>query len=99
MNGLPVTLIEAQTAGLPIYASDTITKEVDISNEINFISLKNSSDIWTKKILNNDNSRKNISKTTIKKAGYDDKIETKKLENLYIELIEKGAINGKSITN
>ncbi len=99
MNGLPVTLIEAQTAGLPIYASDTITKEVDISNEINFISLKNSSDIWTKKILNNDNSRKNISKTTIQKAGYDDKIETKKLENLYIELIEKGAINGKSITN
>ena len=99
MNGLPVTLIEAQVAGLPVYASDTITKEVNISNNINFVSLKNTPDIWVEEILNNDNSRKNISKVTIQKAGYDDKNETKKLENLYIELIEKGAINGKSITN
>lgn len=99
MNGLPVTLIEAQVAGLPVYASDTITKEVNISNNINFISLKDSPDIWAQKILNSDNSRKNISKTTIQKTGYDDRIETEKLKNLYIELIEKGALNGKSITN
>ena len=89
MNGLPVTLIEAQVAGLPIYASSNITREVDISNNIRFISLKESPRIWANEILNSDNNRNIIDFNTIKKMGYDDKNETLKIQNMYLKLIEE----------
>lgn len=40
-EGLPNTVIEAQAAGLYCLVSDTITKEVQISNNIRFINIKN----------------------------------------------------------
>lgn len=98
MNGLPVTLIEAQVAGLPIYASSNITKEVDISSRINFISLQDNPNVWAEKILDGNNMRINIDRKIIQEKGYEDKAEAIKLQNRYIDLIEKGVIDGKSIT-
>ena len=98
MNGLPVSLIEAQVAGLPIYASTNITKEVDISDNVEFISLKNKPCIWSEKILNGNNERRKVNPKVIQEKGYDDIVEANRLQKVYIELIEKGAIDGKSIT-
>ena len=98
MNGLPVTLIEAQVSGVPIYASSNITEETNISDNIKFISLKENPTVWAEKILSCNNRRKIMEKNIIRQKGYDDKSETTKLQNKYIELIEEGAVDGKSIT-
>lgn len=48
-EGLPLVGVEAQVAGLPCYFSDTITKEVKITNLVNFLSLEENPQIWAKK--------------------------------------------------
>jgi glycosyltransferase involved in cell wall biosynthesis len=50
-EGLPVTLVEAQAAGLPCLLSNAITKEVEITNNIGWLSLNDSPDLWAKKVL------------------------------------------------
>lgn len=39
-EGLPVTLVEAQAAGLPCLLSDIITKQVDITKRLQYISVE-----------------------------------------------------------
>lgn len=50
LEGLPVTLIEAQANGLKIFASDTIDKSVNITNTISFYSLEESPEMWAEHI-------------------------------------------------
>ena len=50
-EGLPVVLIEAQAAGLNCVVSDSITREVGITDRIQFISLNKSAETWAEKIL------------------------------------------------
>lgn len=61
-EGLPVTLVEAQAAGLICFASDAITKQVNITELINNISLNNSAEFWADRIIetSKDYSRKDI---------------------------------------
>lgn len=51
-EGLPVTLIEAQTAGLPCFVSDRVTREVDVTNETKFIGIE-AADVerWVESLL------------------------------------------------
>lgn len=55
-EGLPFALIEAQASGLPVFASDTISPEVKLSDNITLLSLKKSADEWAEIILNYDYS-------------------------------------------
>ena len=50
-EGLPVALVEAQSAGLKCFASDRITKEVAILDDIEFLPLTNTPEVWADKIL------------------------------------------------
>jgi len=59
-EGFPVSLVEAQSSGLPCIVSDSITKEVKLSNLVTFINLSESNDVWSMSIRNNLN--KNISR-------------------------------------
>lgn len=86
-EGIPLTLIEAQANGLKIVASDTINKDVNITGKVQFCSLSDSAQEWIKKIgpakrNKRINEQNNIEK--IKKSGYDLKIQTKNLENIYL---------------
>ena len=50
-EGLPVVLIEAQAAGLKCIVSNSITNEVEITDRIQFMSLRDSSKVWAETIL------------------------------------------------
>jgi len=88
-EGLPLTLVEAQAAGLKIIASDTITEEIKLTDLIDFISLKKPSVYWAEKVLKyaDGYERKNTYKE-ICNTGYDVKKNAKWIEIFYINLFK-----------
>ena len=81
-EGLPLVGIEAQTAGLPCYFSDTITEELRITVLAHYLPL-NSPGLWAKKIIKKRNLiRLNMKKNLIN-TDYDIHTEVKKVECLY----------------
>lgn len=84
-EGLGIVAIEAQAAGLKVFASDTIPEEVKITELVSFISLKKSKQEWAYNILKNLEKEKLRKKNyeQIKNSGYDIKYTTEKLENYY----------------
>lgn len=49
-EGIPMALIEAQTVGIPIIASDSINKDIKINENVYFVSLKTSNIKWAQMI-------------------------------------------------
>ena len=84
-EGLPVVGIEAQATGLLCVLSDDMTKETKVLNETEFLSLKQSADIWAKIILNKQLILLDKNNTAKKKiaVGYDINNESFKLEKIY----------------
>ena len=87
-EGLPVVGVEAQASGLACYFSNTITDELNLLETSKFISLNTSPSEWANVILetysNVDRSR---GYEDITKMGYNIKVEAKKLEKMYEELL------------
>lgn len=87
-EGLPVTLIEAQASGLPCLVSDAITKEVAVTDLVDFVSLSESPEIWAEKALAfvEGYERRNTQADIIK-AGYDVKEVAELLEDFYFSKV------------
>ncbi len=71
-EGLPVVLSEVQAAGVPSIVSDTITKEIDVTSNINYISLEKDPSYWASsiyKIYKNMNYKKRLEKNSKMKFG------------------------------
>lgn len=89
-EGMPNTVIEAQTSGLPCLISNTITHEIKIvDNLIEFKSLKENSFEWAKSIIKLIQDTKNYNRKEafkiIKKKGYDMSEVVKIFENIIFE--------------
>ena len=87
-EGLPVTLIEAQGAGLPCIISDTISNEVDLGlNLIEFFSLKNFED-WINRliILSEEKIIRTTNVETFVQQGYSIKETASDLKEYYLSL-------------
>jgi len=82
-EGLPVTLIEAQAAGLKILASDTITTEVTLTNGIIFLSIEKPVNIWCKEILQLGLTQKKNNTKLIIKGNYDIENNCREIEKFY----------------
>jgi len=50
-EGLPVSLVEVQANGLPALVSDSITNNVKINNNIEYISLHKGTEYWSQRAL------------------------------------------------
>ena len=87
-EGLGLVAVEAQAAGLKCVCSKNVPAEVNVTNNVSFIDLKESSAFWCDKILNKfPYNRKDFSdKITL--HGYNIEFEVKKLEDEYIKFCE-----------
>jgi glycosyltransferase involved in cell wall biosynthesis len=87
-EGLPVTLIEAQGAGLPCVVSDHITEEVDMGiKAIKYLSLNNVSD-WVNSINSlREKERIRETKTSILQKGHDISSISHSTQELYLKMV------------
>ncbi len=52
-EGLPFVLVEAQCSGLPCVISDTINRDVDLTDNVTYVSLEMQPDFWAGLIIKN----------------------------------------------
>lgn len=84
-EGLPVSLIEAQSNGLPCFTSTTVTDEVNFIDKIRYMSLADTPENWAKVILESSHERFNCDVSVF---GYSIDAEAENLNKKYIELIK-----------
>lgn len=87
-EGLPVTVIEAQAVGLQCYISDTITKEVIISDRVTCGNIHDNPHIWAKKLAHMQSENRETANESIFKNGYDVKKNAEWLSDFYIRMTE-----------
>lgn len=81
-EGLSVSQIEAQAAGLRCFVSDTITKEADLTGRCTYLPLGQPA-MWAESILSTDLNKKDTQRQIID-AGYDIKTTSKWLQEFYL---------------
>lgn len=93
-EGLPLTGVEAQTAGLPVVMSDVITPETIVTDNVSTISLSKSASEWADKCLDilNNYQRQNCRQQVID-SGFDIQTTADWLQNFYIERTLKATYN------
>ena len=69
-EGLPVTVIEAQAAGLPCFVSSEITDEVGLSDLVHYLPINQGPQLWIDALYGKKFCRKEVAQE-IKNAGYD----------------------------
>lgn len=81
-EGLPVVGVEALAAGLPCFFSDTITRELALSDTAHFLPLSAPADSWADEILSPAAPRRDMT-DVMRAAGYDIESEAGKLQAFY----------------
>ena len=83
-EGLAVVMVEAQAAGLKVITSTGVTKESDITNNVEFIDLSKGAEYWADIVLNSDFKKRDDINLMIKK-GYDSNNNVKWLSDFYLK--------------
>lgn len=86
-EGLPLTLIEAQAAGLPCIISDKVPIECAITNLVQQVSLNSDKKKWASVVLETTCERKEMY-LEICEAGFDIRKNVRKLQEMYFRWLE-----------
>jgi len=85
-EGLPFTLIEAQTAGLPCVISDVISDESIVTDLVRKEPLKESAEYWAKSIIDTyENYQRHDVSHLVREAGFDIETSAKWLQEFYLK--------------
>lgn len=89
-EGFPVTMVEAQAAGLPCIISDQVPPQCAITKNVEIISLKKSPQQWAERLLTYQNTQKQNTYETIVKQNFDIKANAQWLQQFYLEELKSG---------
>ena len=84
-EGLAFVGIEAQAAGLQLVISNTISKEINITDLVHTLSLKKDANEWAEFILSLKDFKHKNKLNKIVEAGFDITTEAKKIEKILLE--------------
>lgn len=87
-EGLGLVFVEAQISGLPCYGSTNVPKDVDISPNMNYISLSESPTVWAQHICEGPYSERNEFKDCAAKAGFEITSKMDSLVKLYDGILQ-----------
>lgn len=84
-EGMPLSVIEVQTNGLPCVMSDRVPQDVVLTDLIRSLSLKESEDVWVEAICNSKRCDPYKYEKQIKNLGLDSEKMVNKISDLYCE--------------
>ena len=89
-EGLGIVLIEAQCSGLKVLCSkDNIPDDVKVTDNIALMSLREGAKAWAEKLFEMKDYERRSELQAVRNAGYDIETEARKLEEYYLELVDK----------
>ena len=84
-EGMPLSVIEVQTNGLPCVMSDSVPQDVVLTDLIKRLSLKEAENVWIEAICNSKRNDAYKYEEKIKNLGLDSEKMVNKISNLYCE--------------
>ena len=87
-EGLGITVIEAQANGIPVYCSTAVPEQAAVSESVHRISLDLGPEAWAEAILR-ENLERADHRRQLEDAGYDVRLEAKKLQAFYLEAVKE----------
>lgn len=86
-EGLPVVVVEAQASGLPCFVADTITREVQLSQLVQYLPISQETEPWVEAVRNSNLARMDVTEQ-IRQGGFCVKTSSQWLCDFYLSLAE-----------
>lgn len=87
-EGLPVSLVEAQAAGLPCCVSSNVPRDSAITDLVEYIPLENGPDKWAEIVLQSAKTSRTNMLREIQNAGFDVSSTANWLKDFYLNVVK-----------
>lgn len=92
-EGLPVTMIEAQSAGLPCTISDRVPRQCDVTGNVQVVGLEDAPQTWAARVLDQRRQSLDADRSAgadvVAKRGFDIQANAEWLQQFYIDELRR----------